>query len=515
MSRIVIACVSALMAIVLATATVTAHHDAYRRISTGQINGNSNIFANYQGASADGSRVFFMTTEQLVTGDTDSENDVYQRYAGKTTLISDGQINGDGAFGAFFTGVSANGARVFFETSEKLVSTDTDDETDDYQRFNGVTTRVSVGKINGNGPFGTTFAGSSADGTVVFFHTDEVLAAADTDGQRDIYQRANGKTKLVSGGGPDASADFNFASTNGSVVVFSSYESILANDTDEYGDIYMRTNGVTTRVSKGTINGNQDFDSTFVGASADGTRIFFETDEALVPGDTDESEDVYQWSNGVTKRLSLGPDGGNGDFFADYYGQSVDGTKVFFSTAEKLLAADTDNSADVYMRQGTTTTLISRGQINGNTEEDAYFVGCSADGTHVFFRTAEKLVNADTDASEDIYERLGGTTTQISAGEINGNDETAPQFDRASADGSIVFFETSEALVADDGDALTDIYEREGGVTYAISIGDGNSNVNFHGSSTNGSAVFFSTYEAILINDKDLDLDIYGAYNTP
>ena len=116
--------------------------------------------------------------------------------------------------------------------------------------------------------------------------------------------------------------------------------------------------------------------------------------------------------------------------------------------------------------------------------------------------------------------RIGGFHARTLAG-LDGvaslaiADADPGRAERVAAELGARAVETPEALVSDDGDSLIDVYEREGGVTYAISIGDANSNATYLGSSVNGSAVFFSTYEAVLVNDKDLDLDIYGAYNTP
>ena len=78
------------------------------------------------GASSDGSRVFFITDEQLVSGDTDTSFDIYERSGGTTTWVSQGEINGNGAFGVEPRGVSSDGSRVLFHTSEQLVSGDTD-----------------------------------------------------------------------------------------------------------------------------------------------------------------------------------------------------------------------------------------------------------------------------------------------------------------------------------------------------------------------------------------------------
>src|SRR5437773_1104170 len=80
--------------------------------------------------------------------------------------------------------------------------------------------------------------------------------------------------------------------------------------------------------------------------------------------------------------------------------------------------------------------LVSAGEINGNGAFDTAFSGASADGSRVFFTTGEKLVAGDTDASHDVYERSGGSTKRVSAGQINGNGSFDAYFEGASADGT-------------------------------------------------------------------------------
>ena len=109
---------------------------------------------------------------------------------------------------------------------------------------------------------------------------------------------------------------------------------------------------------------------------------------------------------------------GNGAFDAAFVGASSDGSRVFFETAEQLVAADTDSAKDLYERSTTSgvteTKLVSAGQINGNGSFPASFRGTY--GTQVFFHTGEQLVPDDTDAQQDVYSRDGSTTTRVSAG---------------------------------------------------------------------------------------------------
>ena len=163
------------------------------------------------------------------------------------------------------------------------------------------------------------------------------------------------------------------------------------------------------------MNGNGAFEAIFAGASSDGSKVFFTTDEPLVIGDTDSSGDVYERSGGITTEVvSQGLVNGNGAFEAIFAGASSDGSKVFFTTDEHLVIGDSDGSGDVYERSGGITTQVSQGQVNGNGDWTADFVGASSDGSKVFFVTDEQLVSGDTNGAQDVYERSAGTTTLVS-----------------------------------------------------------------------------------------------------
>ena len=55
-----------------------------------------------------------------MAGDTDASFDLYERQGGTTTWLSTGPTGGNGAFDIFFAAASADGTRAFFETDEQL-----------------------------------------------------------------------------------------------------------------------------------------------------------------------------------------------------------------------------------------------------------------------------------------------------------------------------------------------------------------------------------------------------------
>ncbi len=184
-----------------------ADHSVTDLISVG---GNGAFNAVFEYATPDGSRVFFETSEKLVAADTDSNRDVYERVGATTALVSTGPTGGNGAFDADFDEATTDGSRIFFRTAEPLVTADTDARTDNYERSGGSTTLVSAGAVNGNGAFDATLRAISADGTRVFFTSQEKLTADDADTRHDGFQRFNGSTTLITTGPADANTADSF-----------------------------------------------------------------------------------------------------------------------------------------------------------------------------------------------------------------------------------------------------------------------------------------------------------------
>ena len=337
--------------------------------------------------------------------------------------------------GVDFSGASEFGTKVFFETDEQLAATDTDSSTDVYERSGGATTQVSQGAINGNGANDVLWIGASSDGTKVFFQTSERLAATDTDSNTDVYQR--------SGGGYDAGLDqhrrhgerannatFDGASDDGTKVFFTTNEQLAATDTDSSFDVYQRSGGVTTQVSTntaGTANGGERrhlrrrLERRLQGLLRDHRaagrhrhRLELRRLRALRRVTTQVSTNTAGTANGANTAVlprRLG----------------ADGSKVFFETDEQLAATDTDSSFDVYQRSGGVTTQVSTNTAGtANAANSAGFDGASSDGSKVFFETDEQLAASDTDSSLDVYQRSGGVTTQVStntAGTANGANQ--------------------------------------------------------------------------------------------
>jgi len=87
---------------------------------------------------------------------------------------------------------------------------------------------------------------------------------------------------------------------------------------------------------------NQDLARTL---TADGGRVFFDSEERLVAEDANDALDAYEWSEGRLRLLSSGQ-ATSGSYFA---GASTDGDDAFFSTRAQLVGQDSDGGLyDVY-----------------------------------------------------------------------------------------------------------------------------------------------------------------------
>jgi hypothetical protein len=499
-----------------------------REASLGPTGGNDAYAAQFLAIDPAGDGVFFSTRERLTAADKDTAIDVYLRDLGlnKTTLVSAGSAScaasgcGNGDFGAeaAANGIVGEGNDIFFVSSEKLATQDGDESPDVYLRDlkGGTTTLVSAAGSPCSGGCGSgknpaVFQGASADGSKAIFTTAEALTNGDGDAEPDLYERdleSGGETKLVSvpGTGPEPCPGVkkcgpvnSAVSRDGSHVFFETNERISSPDADAFQDVYDWSGGTPEPASLGPLAGT-GADAIYEGSSADGTKVFFASDEKLTASDKDASQDVYARTGGASTELVSEGEGscgecGNGTDPASLEWVSEDGATAILSTAEALTPADGDTRPDVYARAlpGGPTTLVSlpgptcTDPTCGDGEHDARFAGASVDGSHLFFSTDEALAPpaagdssgpGDRDERKDVYDRSGGTTSLVSAGQLTGsgpytgNGSVNAFLQGASADGSRVFLLTAEQLTSEDSDSFDDVYVRSGGGTQLVSRGN-------------------------------------------
>ncbi len=152
------------------------------------------------------------------------------------------------------------------------------------------------------------------DGRYILFPSHARITAYDNAGFKQLYLYDSIKDELVC------------ASCNPRTLQSSadSHLSILTDDNPNH-----QANGVNRQRS--------------INLATDGT-VFFDTREALVPGDTNGKVDVYEWKNGSPHLISSGESGADSTFM----GASADGANVFIVTSQSLVRSDRDVLLDVY-----------------------------------------------------------------------------------------------------------------------------------------------------------------------
>jgi hypothetical protein len=317
---------------------------------------------------------------------------------------------------AVFQGANAHGTRAYITTSQQLVNGDTDDTNDLYECDipTGTPTPVGVfnpcpdlrevsGALTGANVQGVTRI--SDDGSRAYFVATGVLtsnpgandapAVAGDDNlyvwSRDAAHPA-GETRFVAKLDPaDAGSLWNVdsagrlaqATDDGRYLVFATYAPLIDHgpqaDSDAARDIYRydAETGALTRLTTdadGEGGNEQGEDATFIrvahnpalptvlssprGAmSNDGSSVVFITDETLAPNDTNGTVDVYLWHDGHVSLISSGKPSEDHNFLnGDAFGTAIaiqalvspSGRDVYFTTTDRLVASDIDTVMDMY-----------------------------------------------------------------------------------------------------------------------------------------------------------------------
>ena len=84
--------------------------------------------------------------------------------------------------------------------------------------------------------------------------------------------------------------------------------------------------------------------------STDGSRVFFESADNLVPGGTPGLRNVYEYRDGNIHLISDGQDATlvGGETAVRLLGTDASGADVFFTTSDRLVGQDTDSQQDIY-----------------------------------------------------------------------------------------------------------------------------------------------------------------------
>jgi hypothetical protein len=330
----------------------------------------------YQGASLDGSAVAF----EVIQG---GETTLYQRRRGVTVVAAEGAVA--------FAGLSRDGSRLTYRRAGDLFS------------FNFATQETDT--IGSGGK--SVVVNVSADGSNVYFVSPKVLAKGgiaaapnlyvwdaatqaitfigvlspgDVSGVGQTQGTTYGLGQWVESVGPQQSQlvglanDPSRTTPDGSTIVFESRADLTPYESDGHSQIYRyrldegsliclscnptlaQTDGdahlqIPWAADEGAPTGAL---SPVQNVTIDGRRVFFQSPEALVATDVDETDDVYEWldlgtegcsrPSGCVALISSGHSAGPNYLFA----ATSSGSDIVFSSSDRLVASDGDSTPSLY-----------------------------------------------------------------------------------------------------------------------------------------------------------------------
>lgn len=260
-------------------------------------------------------------------------------------------------------------------------------------------------------------------------------------------------------------------SADGRFVAFWSYaDDLVPNDTNLSADVFVfdREAGTLERVSVANDGSEANGGSTVPSISADGRYVAFSSVATnLIANDKNNHRDVFVRDRvaGTTVAVSVSTGGGLGNKDSSSSKICADGTRiVFVSEATNFDSGDTNGKSDIFVRDlvAGTTTLVSETQSGTNSNDYSWGVCISADGVHVAFYThATNFPNAPINGGAYVKDLDTGYLERVDA-DSNGNyplNGASPG--GISSDGSLVLFDSYEALVPEDVNGAYDVYIRD------------------------------------------------------
>jgi hypothetical protein len=418
------------------------------------------------------------------------------------------------------------------------------------------------------------YAGASSNLEHTLFLANDALTPNATENpptaeQNDLYDSVGGQLRLVNvlpNGTAEPNAIFGSPIEPPEPPTGNSpdFSHVISNDgsrifwTDlNTGDLYVRENATTTVQVDAAVGGGGRFWT----ASADGSKAFFT-----------KGGDLYEYNvdGGQTTDLTLGGE------VQGVVGASEDGSYVYFAAKGALAPGatpqvcepteQTSTGCNLYvLHEGESPKLIAKLSGGDNFVRPMSFnesfgdwrpglgnrtAEVTPDGRHLVFMSRQNITGYESQARQEVY--VYDATLPVSSGNpvcasCNPSGEPpaqpysailSPSYSNThmqrwiSEDGSRVFFDSTEALVpqdtngqarhtscAQEGCAGLDVYEwerdgagscrRSGGCIYLLSSGTGTDNSYFADASANGNDVFIATRSQLTPQDQGNTFGMY------
>ncbi len=313
--------------------------------------------ASYVSMTSDGSTVYFTAKAALNSEDTDTSLDLYawhQSDPTEVTLVSKGS-----------TGEEGNRDDCNLAWVEKC-------DIQIIEVSNPVVAGQSNGNLTGNQTTDTNTGTRSGD--VYFVSPEQLDGARGSFGQANIYLYHEGSVRFVASAEPQA-CPTNFpnwftlancepgkisrmqVTPNGDYAAFISKSRLTPYDNAGHAELYLYSRGenrldCASCRPDGVAPTNETYGSQNGLFLTEDGRAFFSTDEPLLPSDTNEGNDVYEFVEGKPQLITSGVAergsvvGFQGELTAPgLIGVSANGIDVYFATLESLVTQDHNGQA--------------------------------------------------------------------------------------------------------------------------------------------------------------------------
>jgi hypothetical protein len=336
----------------------------------------------------------------------------------------------------------------------------------------------------------------SSDGSRVYFF------AIPEGGERQLYLRKNGSsTALVSeseASEPSKAQNVNFqaATPDGTKVVFSTSTRLLDSDPGGPGTaLYLYSDSANPKVESNLTyiaRFSGEYEGLYRGAaqvvkglSDDGSHIYFDSAPTETLPFKTQNEGLFLWDSGQIKQVAPDVTLGEGVFESLEEDEAIvsrDGRQIAFLNRYSTVHFSS-MIAEVYLYDegeeklrcvscpqtgaapvgGIEYQVQATGETNPTYKVDGHPRFFSRDGRYVFFNTSDALLPQDTNKLSDVYEYDVATGKQWLLS--SGTGETGTWFADASPDGRDVFLVTRQQLNGWDPDKLDDLYDARIGST--------------------------------------------------
>jgi trimeric autotransporter adhesin len=334
----------------------------------------------YSGSlSADGNKLIFSSwASNYVANDINGRADIFVKdlITGTVTLVSatnTGAQGTNGSYGNYYGILSRDGQSALFQSDNlNLVGNTGNTPIDQIYMKNLSTGGLSLVSASATGVAGNAASSSMAisnDNRYVIFESTATNLVAGSNSFNQLYVKdlVTGSIQRVSNNaagliGNNESNHASFSADGQNIVFISAANNLVANDNNFSYDVFVKnlSTGIVKLVSSDSLGNQANGGSSHASFSADGRYVSFESRATnLIPGlDTTPSyTNLFRKDliTGEIKAIDTSATGISGNFEGEYPSLSSDGRyAVFTSRANNLVANDTNNDFDVFVKDLTT-----------------------------------------------------------------------------------------------------------------------------------------------------------------